>query len=245
MTWLVLLIVALVLFLILGFQRIRIPREPNREAIADSEAVRAYDRVSRWPLFAMARYLTINELKQHHPKEILVDAGCGPGYLATKVSRKYPHLRVIGLDIDGEMIKIAKKNLVPHDTNGSLDFFMGDVQRLPFKDGTVDFVLSTASLHHWSDAIRSLREIYRVLKPEGQFLVVDLRRDMPRLFYYAFAVGQMVLMPAAIRRTNGAVGSLWASYTPTEVKAFLSEMPWHNPKIKLGAGWMCISGNKA
>ncbi len=244
MTWLILLIIVLALFLILGFRRIAIPREPDREAIADSEAVRAYDQMSRGLLFAVARYVVINRLKQYHPKGTLADVGCGPGYLAALVSRRYRQLRVIGLDIDGEMVRIARQSLASNDTNGTLDFLVGDVQRLPFKDRSIDFVLSTASLHHWLDAREALREVYRVLKPGGRFLFADLRRDTPRLFYYAFRIGQAVLTPTAIRRTNGAVGSLWASYTPAEVKALLSETPWRNARLEPRAGWMFIFGDK-
>lgn len=59
---------------------------------------------------------------------------------------------------------------------------MGDVAGLPLPDGALDWAVSSLSLHHWSDPDRALGEICRVLKPGGQMLLFDLRRDPRRPF---------------------------------------------------------------
>lgn len=51
---------------------------------------------------------------------------------------------------------------------------------LPFADETFDRVVSTGSLHHWKDPLRSLAETHRVLKGDGYALLYDLVRDMPK-----------------------------------------------------------------
>ncbi len=247
MSWIVTVILSVavvVVIIVLGLRPMRIPREPDREGIEDAEAVRAYDRTSRWPVFAVERRIMLNALTQHKPQGTLVDVGCGPGYLVAQISRRFPALRVIGFDISDEMLMLAKHNWLSRSYR-NVEFVMGDAQRLPFPDGVVDYVVSSLSLHHWSDPRMAFREINRVLRPGGRFLLFDLRRDGPRFFYYALKLGQALLAPAAIRRTNGAVGSFWASYTPSELKAIISVVPWAERQVECGFGWVLAWGRKA
>jgi SAM-dependent methyltransferase len=54
-------------------------------------------------------------------------------------------------------------------------FVVGDVASLPFSDGSFDLVVSTLSMHHWTDPTQGLAEISRVLGTDGRALVWDLR----------------------------------------------------------------------
>jgi len=168
--------------LILGFTCVKLPRQTGFEGIESPEVVQAYDHVSRWPQFKVLRRIIVGELKKYHPKGILVDVGCGPGYLVAVIARAFPGLRITGSDISEEMTAKATRNLAALGFGDRVEFRQGDVQKLPFEDSSVDFVISTLSLHHWSGPPRAFREIHRVLKPGGQFLVFDLRRDCRRFF---------------------------------------------------------------
>lgn len=237
-------VMAAAIIIAVGIRPMKIPREPDREGIQDEDAVQAYDRVSRWPIFTRERRIVLNALTKHQPEDLLVDVGCGPGYLVARISRRFPHLRVIGVDISREMIMTAKHNWSPA-SHQNLEFMLGDAQQLPFSDNAVAFVVSSLSLHHWTDSAMAISEIYRVLRPGGQFLLFDVRRNAPRLFYWGLKLGQALLAPAAIRRTNGAVGSFWASYTPSELKATLSAIPLEELKVECGFGWVLAWGRKA
>jgi ubiquinone/menaquinone biosynthesis C-methylase UbiE len=239
MVWIIVVVLAII---VLGSLPMKIRRQPEREGIQDAAAARAYDRVSHWPLFSIERRIILKALTQHRPQGILVDIGCGPGYLAAGISRRFPDLMVTGLDISDEMVRLAKRNW--SSSYPGVEFLMGDAQRLPFPDNAVDFIVSSLSLHHWVDSRVAFREVHRVLKPGGQFLVFDLRRDAPRFFYYALKLGQALLAPRAIRRTNGAVGSFWSSYTPAEFKEVLIAAPWQELQIQSGLGWVLAWGSK-
>jgi ubiquinone/menaquinone biosynthesis C-methylase UbiE len=243
MAWIIGAVLAVVLVIImLGSLPMKVRRQPEREGIQDAAAARAYDRVSRWPIFAVERRLVLKALTRYQPQGVLVDVGCGPGYLAAGISRRFPGLMVTGLDISDEMVRLARRNW--SSSCPGVKFLMGDAQRLPLADNAVDFIVSSLSLHHWAEPGEAFREVHRVLKPGGQFLVFDLRRDAPRFFYYALKLGQALLAPDDIRRTNGAVGSFWSSYTPAELKEVLVTAPWLELRVQPGWSWVLAWGRK-
>ena len=172
------------------------------------------------------------------------DIGCGPGYLIAVIAKSLPHLSIIGVDIAEEMLQKAANNMSSLGLSERVSFRQGDIQKLPFEDDSLDFVISTLSLHHWSDPEKALPEIYRVLKPGGQFLIFDLRRDCRRFFYWIIWFAQTFVVPAAIRNVNEPTGSALSSYTPAEMETILWRIPFEHWAIKPGFGWMFVLGRK-
>jgi len=243
--WVISAVICLVLTVsILGCRRVHIARCVSAEGIESDEVVEAYDKISRWPQFRLLRHMIVAELKKHRPNGILVDVGCGPGYLVAIIEKSFPHLRIVGVDIAEEMIQLATSKLSSPSSSGRLEFRQGAVQRLPFQDDAVEFVVSTLSLHHWQNSKQALKEIYRVLKPEGQFLLFDLRRDSRRLFYWLLRFAQTFVVPAPLRRINEPTGSVLSSYTPAELEALLCETSFQEWKVKPGLGWIFVWGRK-
>ena len=209
----------------------------------DTGAVRAYDCMSHWLPHKVMQYLVVRELRKYQPEGTVLDIGCGPGQLAIFLGKRLPGLKILGLDVNADMIAAARKHGL--DTSvGNIDFYLGDVHLLPFEDDSIDLVVSTFSLHHWQNAAVALREIRRVLKPGGRLLLVDLRRDCRRWFYYAMKFIQQFLAPADTRRTNGAVGSIYASYTPGELSGLLASVPFGSARIEAAPGWMLAQAQK-
>lgn len=237
-------ILVVILVAMLGRSRVAIPRQASAEGIENTSAVQAYNRISRWPQFRFLRRMVVGELKKYHPEGVIVDVGCGPGYLVAVMAKSFPNLHIIGVDIAEEMVQLATRNLPYLVFGAQVEFRQGDVQELPFEDKTVDFIVSTFSLHHWSELKPALEEFYRVLKPGGQFLIFDLRRDARLMFYWLLRFAQTFVVPAVMRSINEPTGSAKSSYTPVEVEAFLTRTPFQHWRIKPGFGWMFIWGRK-
>src|SRR5712692_1759892 len=100
----------------------------------------------------------------------VLDLGCGGGHVSFRVA---PHVgQVTAYDLSESMLAaVAKaasgrglKNIVTHQ---------GAAERLPFADGSFDFVLSRYSAHHWHDFQAALREARRVMKVGGRAIFMD------------------------------------------------------------------------
>ncbi len=106
----------------------------------------------------------------------VLEVGCGPGHLSILLARRHG-LDVTGLDIDEAMIERTRANAdrPGHGDERRPTFLVGDAASLGFPDGSFDLVLSTLSMHHWSDPAAGLAEIGRVLRPNGRALIWDLR----------------------------------------------------------------------
>jgi ubiquinone/menaquinone biosynthesis C-methylase UbiE len=234
----------LLLVLMLALRRAEISRQVSHEGIENDEVVEAYDRINRWPQFKVLRRIFVAELKKYQPKGVLADIGCGPGYLIAELARSFPDISITGVDIAEEMLKKAKENVASPGIVREISFRQGDIQQLPFEDGSIDFIVSTLSLHHWSKPNQAIEELHRVLKPGGQFLVFDVRRDSFRMVYWIIRLAQAFILPKALKRINEPSGSFLAAYTRKEAEGILRNTLLKQWKVKPGLFWLFIWGQK-
>jgi ubiquinone/menaquinone biosynthesis C-methylase UbiE len=135
-----------------------------------------YDRLSHLLLSHLFRGIAADIAASTPPGGRILEVGCGPGLLSARLAQTHG-LEVTGLDLDPAMIELAGANALTSSGGAGRvpSFVIGDVAALPFDDGTFDTVVSTFSLHHWSDRTAGLNEIARVLAPGGRALIWDLK----------------------------------------------------------------------
>ena len=141
-----------------------------------------YDRLTRVLLGSLFDGIARDVAAVARPGVRVLEVGCGPGHLSITLADRHG-LDVTGLDLDPAMIERARTN-AGRSRSGSaahVTFRVGDVAALPFEDGTLDLVVSTFSMHHWSDPDAGIREIARVLAPGGRALIWDLAPGAFRL----------------------------------------------------------------
>lgn len=79
---------------------------------------------------------------------------------------------VHGIDLNARMVDIARRNL--RKAGLSAELCQGNVESMPYPDGSFDTVLSTMAFSGYPDAHRALSEMLRVLKPGGRLVLVDV-----------------------------------------------------------------------
>jgi ubiquinone/menaquinone biosynthesis C-methylase UbiE len=104
----------------------------------------------------------------------VLEVAPGPGYLAIELA-KLGDYRITGLDISETFVKIARVNA--ENAGVRVEFRRGNASAMPFADDSFDFLLCRAAFKNFSEPERALEEMHRVLKPGGQALIIDLRRD--------------------------------------------------------------------
>ncbi len=97
----------------------------------------------------------------------VLDVGCGTGSLLALLKR--PRVRLAGADISPAMIEEAKRRL-----GKDADLKVADSEKLPWKTGSFDFVVTTDSLHHWPHPLQAFSEMKRVLKKGAHVVVADV-----------------------------------------------------------------------
>jgi ubiquinone/menaquinone biosynthesis C-methylase UbiE len=107
----------------------------------------------------------------------VLEVAPGPGFFAIELA-KIGSYQITGLDISKSFVEIARKNA--KKARVEVDFRQGNASQMPFEDESFDFLLCRAAFKNFSEAQRAISEMYRVLKPGGQVLIIDLRRDASR-----------------------------------------------------------------
>lgn len=106
----------------------------------------------------------------------LLDLGTGPGHIPLLICEWIAGIRVLGVDLSVEMLKIAEARRQRSPYRDRIAYRLGDVKKLPFEASTFDAVVSNTILHHLADPRPYLSEAWRVLRPGGVLLIRDLYR---------------------------------------------------------------------
>lgn len=116
----------------------------------------------------------ILETKKLKGTETILDIGAGTGTLAILLKETYPTLNITAADPDENILAVARRKALKQRCD--ITFVQSGAEKLPFKNSSFDFVFTTLTFHHIPLEIKhlALKEIHRVLKPQGQLILVDI-----------------------------------------------------------------------
>lgn len=132
------------------------------------------DLAGREERFGLQLYAVVAGAVNLTDKDVL-EVGCGQGGGSAFVFERFRPRSLTGLD----MAKTAVQSCRSRYARPGLEFVVGDAEDLPFPDGRFDAVLSVESSHCYPDVPQFLREVRRVLRPDGHLLLADLREASP------------------------------------------------------------------
>ncbi len=114
-------------------------------------------------------------------EDVLLDLGCGNGALLREVAPRVK--KAIGIDVSAGMLGCAGKNLAGVK---NVRLLPASGHRLPLPDASVDLVVSFFSFRYLAGE-RTLKEVFRVLKPLGRIVIIDMMRH-PRGAFFPLAL---------------------------------------------------------
>jgi len=133
-----------------------------------------YDFLNRLLTFGIDvswRKKVVKFVEVHKARRIL-DIATGTGDLAIMLA-KINSEKVIGLDISEGMLAVGKKKIDQLGLNEKVEMILGDSEELPFEDQTFDAITVGFGVRNFENLEQGLDEIYRVLKPNGIFVVLE------------------------------------------------------------------------
>ncbi|NIA07820.1 MAG: methyltransferase domain-containing protein [Actinobacteria bacterium] len=110
----------------------------------------------------------------------ILDIGCGTGTFLAGCLATGLDIEATGLDLSFSMIHKAKSKADSIKTGKTtISFLVGDAEQLPFENGYFDMVSCSNSFHHYPQQSQAVREMRRVLKSDGELIIIDGYRDDP------------------------------------------------------------------
>lgn len=243
--FLIILVCIILVILIFSLPRKRNERIVSIEAIDDPEVAKAFEKMTNFFPFKILRRRIISELKHYDLHGLLVDVGCGSGNLVVQIANEFNDLELIAMDLSKEILNLAKIRATKAHLDEKIKFKIGSVEKIPLDDKSVDFIISSLSLHHWYDPKLAFKELLRIIKDDGIILIFDFRRNSRRFFYGLLKFATKVVVPNALNKINEPLGSLKAGYIADELKAMFSDLNIKDYVIKPYLAWMFISIKKS
>jgi len=140
------------------------------------------------------------ELLDIQPADHVLEVGFGPGRAIARAVTLAHQGHVSGFEVSDQMLEMASGHNENAVREGRVDLQRADGPDLPYRDASFDRAYSVHTLYFWRDAAPRLREIHRVLKPAGRFVLT-----------FRYGEGVVANFPAAIythRRPDEVVSLL-------------------------------------
>lgn len=151
----------------------------------------------------------------------IVDIGCGGGYNIKRLLERSKTGHVYGVDISE--VSVAKSKATNKKEIGNrCQVYQGSAEKLPFPERTLDLVTAFETVYFWPNIGDCFREIHRVLKPGGQFAVINDPGD-PSKHWEDMIPGM-------------------TAYSPEDISALMEEAGFQEIKVSTNKYTYCVVG---
>lgn len=135
------------------------------------------------------------------PPIVIADLGAGEGTFSQLLARRAK--KVIAVDNSEKMVAYGTELAQKHGVT-NLEYRLGDIEEIPIRTGTVDLAFFSQALHHAQHPAHAVAEAYRILKPGGRIIVLDLLRHN-------------------YQEARELYADVWLGFTEAEVFRFLTD----------------------
>lgn len=173
--------------------------------------------VARWGL----RFLELT------PDAKVLDCGCGGGANIKRLLKKCPQGVVKGIDYSSVSVEKSKRVNEAAVTKGRCDVLRASVTELPFESEQFNAVTAFETVYFWPDLPQCFREVWRVLKSGGTFLICnESNGDTDKDEKWTEIIGGMTI------------------YKDIELKSCLEQAGFFDVQIHKKKSWLCVTARK-
>jgi len=135
------------------------------------------------------------------PPMVIADLGAGEGAFALLLAQQAK--KVIAVDTSVKMIEVGREQAQRHGVK-NVEWRLGDMEEIPIEDGEIDLVFFSQSLHHALHPERAVQDAWRILKPGGRIVILDLAKHR-------------------FEEAREMYADEWLGFSETELEAFLDK----------------------
>lgn len=168
-----------------------------------------YDLLVKWTTKELTFKKALRRQANIRPGQKILDLGCGTGTLIIIIKASAPQALVIGCDGDKRILKLAQEKAAAAEMK--IYWQCGLAFELPYGPSAFDHVFSTFLFHHLSkeDKLKTLSEVWRVLKPGGEFHLADWGKPKNWLMRLSFLTIQIL---DGFKNTRDNIQGLLSNY---------------------------------
>jgi len=198
---------------------------------------RWYEKTTRKDLAEFERLA--KELAAVLPSDARVlEVAPGPGFLSVALAKLGP-FKITGLDISESFVRMASEYAQKEGVQ--VQFLHGSASDIPLEANSVDFIVCRAAFKNFSEPLRALNEMHRVLKPGGQAMIIDLCKDTSWSEIVRYVDGlKLSWFNGWITRMTFKHMLLRRAYTEESMKALAASSDFKGCEIKRNAVGMDI-----
>lgn len=135
------------------------------------------------------------------PRQIVADLGAGEGTFSQLLARRAE--RVIAVDSSEKMVAFGAR-VAAENGFTNLEYRLGDLESPPIADGEVDLSFLSQALHHAQQPARAVSEAYRITRPGGRIVILDLLKH-------------------SFEQARELYADVWLGFAPAELYGFLED----------------------
>jgi ubiquinone/menaquinone biosynthesis C-methylase UbiE len=159
----------------------------------------------------------------------VLEVAPGPGFLSIELARS-GKLHVTALEISKTFVELARCNAA--DAHVNVDTQQGNASDMPFANNSFDLLVCRAAFKNFSEPVKALQEMHRVLRSGASGVIIDLRRDTPmsaiRKYVNGIGIGRinrwMTLLTFRFMLLKRA-------YTRPEIEQMLAQVPFRRAEV--------------
>lgn len=202
---------------------------------------RQYDAFSReYRMTDFTEYATLAASYVGQGASVL-EVAAGPGYFCIELAKR-GDFAITGLDISDDLVNIARVNAARAGVR--VDYISGNAGEMPFPDSAFDLVFCSWAIKNFMNPVKALNEMYRVLRPGGSALIVDLNHNATSDDWRRYAADRELKGRTSFFMRVAFLIQRAGAYSGTQFERLLDATPFQTRDVKSRGINLCIRAGK-